>query len=130
MLETGIKGRAETVVTDKNTAITAGSGNLPVFATPFMTALMEEAAWKAVAPYLEEGQGTVGTSLSITHDAATPVGMKVWAECQLIEIDKRRLVFAVEAFDEAGSIGKGKHERFIIQNEKFLARTNSKLEKE
>ena len=130
MLEVGLKGKIETVVTENNTAITAGSGNLPVFATPFMTALMEEAAWKAVTPYLEEGQGTVGTLLSITHDAATPVGMKVWAECELIEIDKRRLMFTVEAYDEAGLIGKGRHERFIIQSDKFLARTNQKLSKE
>lgn len=130
MLETGLRGKAETIVTENNTALAAGSGELPVFATPYMTALMEKAAWTAVAPYLEEGQGTVGTKLNITHDAATPVGMKVWAECQLIEIDKRRLVFIVEAYDECGLIGKGLHERFIIQNEKFLARTNSKGKQE
>lgn len=83
----------------------------------------------SVAPYLEEGQGTVGTRLDISHDAATPLGMKVWAESELIEIDRRRLVFEVKAYDECGLIGQGRHERFIIANEKFLAKVNEKSAK-
>ena len=76
----GLKGRAETVVTDQNTAAAAGSGLVPVFATPWMVALMEHAAVGATAGCLSEGEGTVGTRLDITHDAATPIGMNVWSE--------------------------------------------------
>lgn len=125
-MEIGIKGRAETVVNHENTAKFVGSGELEVFATPQMIALMEQAAASSVAPRLEEGQGTVGTLLNVSHDAATPLGMKVWAETELVEIDRRRLVFEVKAFDECGLIGKGKHERFIISNDKFLAKVNAK----
>ena len=91
-----------------------------------MVGLMEQAAQMSVAPYLAEGEGTVGTKLEISHDAATPLGMKVWAESELIEIDRRRLVFEVKAFDECGQIGAGRHERFIINNEKFIAKANAK----
>lgn len=125
-MEIGIKGLAETVVDHSNTAKFAGSGELEVFATPFMIALMEQAAYSSVAPYLEEGQGTVGTKLNVSHDAATPVGMKVWAESELCELDGRKLVFTVKAYDECGLIGQGTHERFIIKNEKFLAKCNAK----
>ena len=102
MLTVGIKGKEEIVVTDANSAKTMGSGTLDVFATPAMIALMEKTAWKSVAPYLEEGCGTVGTLLNVTHDAPTPLGMKVWCESELTEIDGRRLVFSVAAFDETG----------------------------
>lgn len=122
----GTKGKIETVVNDTNTAKFAGSGTLDVFATPSMICLMEQAAQASVAPYLEEGQGTVGTKISVTHDAATPLGMKVWAESELVAVDRRRLCFEVAAYDECGLIGKGTHERFIIQNDKFLAKVNAK----
>lgn len=125
-LTIGLRGRAETVVTETNTASAVGSGLVPVFATPYMVALMENAAVNAVTAHLEAGQGTVGTRLDVSHDAATPIGMKVWAECTLRELDGKRLVFDVAAFDEAGPIGKGTHERFLIQTEKFLARCESK----
>lgn len=125
-MEIGIKGQVETVVNENNTANFIGSGSLDVFATPNMIGLMEQAAQVSVAPFLEEGQGTVGTKIEVTHDAATPLGMKVWAESELIEIDRRRLVFEVKAYDECGLIGQGRHERFIIQNEKFLAKVNAK----
>ena len=126
MLETGIQGRAETVVCEQNTASTMGSGDLPVFATPCMVALMEEASLSSVAPQLEEGQSTVGTRICVSHDSATPLGMKVWAESSLTEIDGRRLVFEVCAFDECGQIGQGSHERFIIKKERFLQKTEGK----
>ena len=125
-MEIGIKGRAETVVNHENTAKFVGSGELEVFATPQMIALMEQAAASSVAGELEEGQGTVGTLLNVSHDAVTPLGMKVWAETELVEVDRRRLVFDVKAYDECGLIGQGKHERFIIQNDKFLAKVNAK----
>ena len=124
----GMKGRSETVVNNANTAQAACSGALPVFGTPFMCALMEEAAWKSIAPHLEAGQSTVGTKLNITHDSATPVGMKVWAESEITEIDGKRLVLKVAAFDEKGPIGQGVHERFIVTDERFLAKTGKKLE--
>ena len=124
----GLKGHAETVVSDANTAQAACSGALPVFGTPFMCALMEEAAWKSIAPHLEEGQSTVGTRLDISHDSATPVGMKVWAESEVTEADGKRLVLKVAAYDERGLIGQGTHERFIITSERFLAKTARKLE--
>ena len=124
----GLKGRAETVVTDANTAQAACSGALPVFGTPFMCALMEEAAWKSIAPHLEPGQSTVGTKLDISHDSATPVGMKVWAESEITEVDGKRLVLTVAAFDERGPIGQGTHERFIVTDERFLSKTARKLE--
>ncbi|MER2151119.1 MAG: thioesterase family protein [Candidatus Limivicinus sp.] len=126
MLETGIQGRAEIVVSEQNTAASMGSGNLDVFATPYMVALMEEASQRSVAPFLEEGQSTVGTRLCVSHDAATPLGMKVWAESLLTEIDGRRLVFEVRAFDECGPIGQGTHERFIIKQQRFLEKVEAK----
>ena len=128
-MEIGIKGQVETVVNENNTAKFVGSGSLDVFATPNMIGLMEQAAQASVAPFLEEGQGTVGTKIAVSHDAATPLGMKVRAESELIEIDRRRLVFEVKAYDECGLIGQGRHERFIIQNEKFLAKVNAKAGK-
>ena len=124
----GLKGRAEAVVSDANTAQAACSGALPVFGTPFMCALMEEASWKSIAPCLEEGQSTVGTKLEITHDSATPIGMKVWAESEVTEVDGKRLVLKVAAFDEKGPIGQGVHERFIVTDERFLSKCARKLE--
>lgn len=123
----GMKGRAETLVAPENTASVVGSGLVPVFATPMMIALMENAAVNAVSACLEEGQGTVGTRLSVSHDAATPIGMKVWAEAVLTQVEGKKLVFEVKAFDEAGPIGGGSHERFVIQTEKFLAKVQAKL---
>ena len=124
----GMKGRAETVVTPENTAAAVGSGLVPVFATPSMIALMENAAVNAVQAQLEEGQGTVGTLLNVSHDTATPVGMKVWAEAELTAVEGRKLTYTVAAFDEAGPIGKGIHQRFIIQADRFLAKAEAKKE--
>ena len=127
MLETGIKGHEEEQVSEKNTAKAMSSGLLNVYATPALIALAEETAWKSVAPELEEGQGTVGTKLDIAHISATPVGMKVWCDTELIEIDRRRLKFSVEVFDEAGKIAEGTHERFIVENKPFEEKAYNKL---
>ena len=113
--------------TEVGTAIMETSGKLSVFGTPFMIALMENTAFKSVQPYLEENQGTVGTLLNVKHVAATPVGMEVRCETKLVEIDRKRLVFEVKAFDACGLIGEGLHERFIVDNEKFMQKTNAKL---
>ena len=122
----GMKGRAETVVTPENTAAAVGSGLVPVFATPYMVALMENAAVNAVQAALEDGQGTVGTRLNVSHDAATPIGMKVWAEAEVTAVEGKKLTLSVQAFDETGPIGGGEHERFIITVDRFLAKTEAK----
>ena len=128
MLEIGIKGRQDITVNDDNTAKALGSGELNVLATPAMIALIEETAWKSVAPSLEDGQGTVGTKLDVAHIAPSPVGIDVWCETELVEIDRRRLVFNVNVYDSKGKIGEGTHERFIINNEKFQSKADSKLD--
>ncbi|MCR4842436.1 MAG: thioesterase family protein [Eubacterium sp.] len=115
------------MVTRELCAAQVGSGLLDVYATPMMIALMENVASTGVAEYLEEGQGTVGTKINVDHVSATPIGMKVTVEAELVEVDRRRLVFSVKAFDEAGLIGEGTHERFIIDNEKFFSKAQGKL---
>ena len=122
----GAKGRAEMAVTSDKTAAAVGSGSLAVFATPWMIAMMELSACNALAPFYDAGQSSVGTKLDVTHDAATPVGMNVCAEAEVIEVDRRRIVLKVTAWDETGVIGRGTHERFLINAEKFLAKTEAK----
>lgn len=126
MLQAGAKGTASEKVCEKNTAAALGSGLLAVYATPAMIALMECASHTSVAPFLEPGQGTVGTSMSIKHTSATPMGMTVTAESELIEVDHRRLVFKITARDDAGEIGSGTHERFIIDSAKFMEKAQAK----
>ena len=122
-LHTGLTGTANVTVTEANIAATMKSGSLAVFATA-MCALMEEAACAAVNAHLEEGSGTVGISLNITHDRATAMGDSVTATAKLTAVDGRKLTFEVSAADSKGVIGKGTHERFIIDNEKFMAKVN------
>lgn len=126
MMQTGITGKQTITVTEDKTAAAMGSGTLLVFATPAMIALMENTAYKSVADALEEGQGTVGTRMDVRHVAATPAGMDVTCETKLIEVDRKRLVFEVKAYDVTGVIGEGTHERFIIENEKFMAKAEAK----
>ena len=121
-LNAGLVGTATVTVTENNIAKTMKSGALEVFATPAMCALMEEAACAAVNAAMEPGNGTVGISLSISHDRATAMGDTVVATATLIAVEGRKLVFAVEAKDSKGIIGKGTHERFIINNEKFMGK--------
>ena len=129
MLSVGIKGNLERTVTQDLTAEALGSGLLPVFATPAAVALAEETAWKSVAGELEEGQGTVGTLMELAHIAATPLGMKVHCETELVEVDRRKLVFTVKIYDEKEKVADGRHERFIIDNAKFLSKAEGKLQK-
>lgn len=126
MLELGIKGRQETVVTQDMLASNVGSGLVKVFATAMMIALIEKAAVLSIEPYLDEGQGSVGTQVNVSHCSATPLGMKVHAETELIAIDRRKLTFKVAAYDERGLIGEGLHERFIIDMQKFQSKADSK----
>ncbi len=127
-LTKGIKGRQSVVVADENTAITMGSGTLEVFATPAMIALMEKTASESIADALDEGSTSVGTLINVAHVSATPKGAEVYCESELTEVDGRRLVFSVKAYDNAGLIGEGTHERFIIFAEKFMARTLAKFQ--
>ncbi len=127
MLQEGIVGQQEMVVTEKDTAEALKSGTLKVLATPAMIAFIEETAWKSVAPELEEGCATVGTSLNVKHMSATPVGMKVFCQTRLVEIEGRRLMFHVEVSDEKGNVGGGTHERFIVQSDKFQKKADDKL---
>ena len=126
MLTTGIKGHLEQIVTEELTADRIGSGLVKVFATPMMIALIEKTCNESVVPELEASQGTVGTLINVSHCAATPVGMKVWCDSELVEIDRRRLVFKVAAYDECGIIGEGTHERFIIDSQKFQRKAEEK----
>lgn len=121
-METGLFYASTVTVGPGNTALALGSGSLEVFATPAMTALMENAAMNAVAASLPEGSTTVGTRLDIAHTRATAPGETVTAEARLVEVDGRRLVFEVEARDSMGTIGRGMHERFVVDREKFMAK--------
>lgn len=130
MIVIGTKCQLHATVTEALTASAVGSGALPVFATPMMCALMENAAMTCLQSFLEEGQGSVGTHLDISHDAPTPVGMEVFAEAEITGVSEngKMVDFAVKAWDEKGPIGAGTHTRAIIKNEKFLAKCNAKLE--
>lgn len=125
-LSLGIIGQATTIVNEQNTALAMKSGTLPVFATPAMVALMEEASCEAIANYLEEGEGTVGIKMNVDHIAPTGLNDTVRATATLTQIEGRKLIFSVEAIDNQKIIGKGIHERFIINNEKFMQKLKSK----
>lgn len=128
MLAQSIKGKTEIIVTEDRTALNVGSGEASVLATPIMAALMEKAAQDSVKPYLEEGKTTVGTALNIRHVAATPVGMRAWAETEVtaVSANGRMISFAVSAYDEKGLIGEGTHERAIVDLKRFQEKTDAK----
>lgn len=119
MLATGITHTISFTVTDTLSARSMGSGSLDVLATPAMIAGMENVCMNCVQPQLEEDFTTVGTKVDISHISATPVGDTVTFTCVLTEVDRKRLVFSVEAFDSAGKIGEGTHQRFIVDSVKF-----------
>ena len=121
-MNTGYSYTSTTVVNNNNTAKTLGSGDMDVFATPAMVALMENAAMKAVADHLPEGSTTVGVEISTSHLKASAVGANVVAEATLDEVDGRRLKFSLKAWDDAGVIGEGVHTRFIVDRERFLSK--------
>ena len=117
-----MKSESRTVVSAENVAATMGSGDMQVFATPAMVALMENAAMHAVATELEAGAATVGIEMSVSHVKATPVGAEVTASAVLAEIDGRKLTFDVRAWDDKGTIGEGRHVRFLVDRERFMAK--------
>lgn len=123
----GMKGEVSTLVERGDTAQEVGSGDLLVYATPCMVALMEGAACEAIAPSLPQGKTSVGTELNISHKSATPVGLEVRAEAEITAVEGNTLTFRVKAYDEAGLIGEGTHKRVIVTSERFLEKVYSKL---
>ncbi len=125
-LKAGLTGESTATVTTGTTALEIGSGNVPVFATPMLVALMETAAINSLEGLLPDGMTTVGTKIDISHTSATPVGMTVTAHARLVEVDGKRLGFEVSAVDGSGEIGQGRHERFVVDLEKFISRAKEK----
>lgn len=123
----GITGKASLVADKASLAVNVGSGSLEVFATPMMVMLMEKAACNCVSEYLKNDETTVGTELNVKHTSASPEGSEIYAVAELTAVNGRELIFKVEAFDTAGSIGCGTHKRFVVYAEKFLAKTKQKL---
>ena len=128
MLKQGLLGKEQTIVSHSNSALAVGSGSLEVFSTPSMIALMECAAANSVKAHLEAGKTTVGVSLEVKHVSATPLGMMVSCESELLEVDGKRLVFKITAFDKCGIIGTAKHERMIVDAKRLLEKAASKKE--
>ena len=124
-----MKALVEHLVEEKDTAVSFGSGMVRVYATPMMIGLMENASLKAVDAHLPDGFATVGTHLDVKHMAATPVGMEVKAEAELIEVEGKKLKFKIVAFDEKEKIGEGFHSRYIIQVDKFIQSADEKGKK-
>ena len=123
----GMKAEVSTLAEREDTAKEVGSGDLLVYATPCMVALMEGAACEAIAGAIPDTQTTVGTMLNIEHISATPVGLEVRAEAEVTAVEGKVITFSVTAFDEAGEIGKGTHKRVIVNSQKFLEKTYMKL---
>ena len=123
----GLKGEVCTLAEREDTAKEVGSGDLLVYATPCMVALMEGAACEAIAGCLKDTETTVGTALNIEHISATPVGLEVRAEAEVTAVEGKVITFAVNAYDEAGQIGKGTHKRVIVNSQKFLEKAYDKL---
>ena len=121
-MEVGLKFESTVVVSPSNTAAALGSGDMDVFATPAMVALMENAAMLAVAAHLPEGSATVGTQMNTSHIKASPLGATITASAELTEVEGRKLTFAVKAWDEKGTIGEGVHTRFVVDRERFLSK--------
>ena len=126
-LEIGMKKEETVMVTDKNTAIAMESGSLPVFATPALAALWEKAAALLIEKQVSSDWTSVGTLLAIEHIAATPVGMVVTGRAELIEVQGRKLIFSVQAFDGHEEIGRGTHERFLVKKESFMQKAMNKI---
>ena len=123
----GMKGEASTLVEREDTAAEVGSGDLLVFATPCMAALMEAAACEAIEAGLSETETSVGTELNIRHISATPVGLEVRAEAEVTAVEGKTVTFTLQAFDEAGPIGRGTHKRVVVNSQKFLDKAYAKL---
>ncbi len=122
----GLTSEIEMVVTEADTAEHLGSGLVPVFGTPALVGLMENAAVHALESHLPPGQTSVGGRIDVRHLAATPVGMRVRARAELVKVEGRRLAFRIEAWDEAEPIGEATHERFVVDVERFVKKARAK----
>ncbi len=127
-LNPGLFAEFEHTITDVDTASNWGSGGLPVFSTPALVGLMESAAVIALRGHLPPGHETVGGRIDVRHLAATPVRMKVRARAELTAIEGRKLTFKIQAWDEAELIGEAVHDRFVIDEVKFLAKVGAKTQ--
>ncbi|MBQ2048125.1 MAG: thioesterase family protein [Schwartzia sp.] len=125
-IKEGMEKAALSEVTQENTARSMGSGSLDVYATPAMTALMEQAAAELAQEKLPEGWTSVGIALSIEHTSATPIGVLTRAVAKVTAVEGRKISYEIKAFDEAGEIGHGTHERFAVESEKFMAKAQNK----
>jgi len=125
-VQTGLSAEVSVRVAESDTAATWGSGLVPVFGTPALVGLMESAAVRALEGRLPAGQTTVGGRIDVHHLAATPVGMDVRARAELVAIEGRRLTFHIEAWDELEKVGEARHERFMVDQERFIARAQAK----
>ena len=123
----GMKAEVTSLVEKEDTAQVVGSGSLLVYATPCMVALMEGAACEAIAEGLEEAETTVGIELNIKHLSATPVGLEVRAEAEVTAVEGKIITFEIHAYDEAGEIGSGTHKRAMVNAQRFLDKTYTKL---
>lgn len=126
-IKVGMKREVTDKVTNKNTATAMKSGTLPVYATPAMSALMEEAAAELTQEYLPAGWTSVGITMNIAHNSASPVGASIHAEAEVTAVDGRKISYLVKAYDNAGEISTGTHERFAVKEEKFLQKASKKL---
>lgn len=123
----GASFKASSIIKKDQLASYVGSGIADVFATPMMIALMENSAMNCLNAFLDDGETSVGTEISVVHNSASPLGMEVYAISEITLVDGRKVVFSLQAFDACGKIGEGTHTRFIVNAEKFIAKTNSKL---
>ena len=124
---TGMTAVAEEFVTEENTALALGSGSLKVFATPAMIRLTEQAAAQLLEENLPPELTSVGTAINIVHSAPTPLGIKVRSAVKIISVDGRKIVFEVVASDEREEIGRGTHERFLVDRKKFQSKADKKI---
>lgn len=122
MLKEGVSFKSKATVGKNNTALELGSGDMDVFATPAMIALMENAAMRAVSAFLPEGSTTVGSLINVSHIKPSGLGEHIEATATLTEIENRKLTFTVTASDSEAIIGKGTHIRYIVDKEKFLSK--------
>ena len=125
-LKVGLKNSVESIVTEDDTAIKVGSGSIKVLATPILIALMEKSSADLLEKILPEEFTSVGISLNVQHLSPTPIGLKIFAESEIIAVEERKIIFEVSAKDERGEIGRGTHERFIVNRKNFQSKADSK----
>jgi predicted thioesterase len=127
-IQPGLSTEIEITVSETKTAAHLGSGSIAVYATPALVALMESAAVRALDEHLPAGQTTVGGHIDVRHLAATPVGAKVRARAELVEVSGRKLTFHIQAWDEVEQIGEATHIRYIVDEDKFMAKVGGKID--